>query len=106
MLSAGSGVSLKGSPTVSPIPQVYNCSVSFSFNDSQSLFEVSQASLALDDRIATMQSRAMSPAGSMRHFGPMQKPTNTVARTASAPGAIRFSSMSWSRWSLSGCCPV
>ena len=58
MLSAGSGVSLKGSPTVSPIPQVYNCSVAFSFNDSQSLVEVSQAFLALDDRIATMQSWA------------------------------------------------
>merc|ERR1711924_72953 len=89
MFSAGPDVSLKGSPTVSPIMQALPWSVFLIFSFSHSFLELSQAPPALDIMIANMAPEVIEPARSpMRHCGPMANPTKSGAITANVPGAI------------------
>merc|ERR1711871_1301351 len=85
MLSAGPEVSLKGSPTVSPMMHALPWSVFLIFSFSPSFLLLSHAPPALLIMMPHMAPEAMAPARSpMRHFGPMR----IGAMMAYRPGAI------------------
>merc|ERR1719191_2564569 len=89
ILRAGPEVSLKGSPTVSPMTQALPCSVFLIFSFSHNFLELSQAPPALDIMMASMAPEVIAPARSpMRHCGPTQNPMKSGAITAYVPGAI------------------
>merc|ERR1719469_262020 len=88
MFNEGPEVSLKGSPTVSPITHALPCSVFLSPTFSQSFLALSQAPPALDIMMASIAPETMEPARRpMRHCGPTRNPMQIGERMAYAPGA-------------------
>mmetsp|Transcript_88977 Transcript_88977/g.154305 ORF Transcript_88977/g.154305 Transcript_88977/m.154305 type:complete len:324 (+) Transcript_88977:483-1454(+) len=91
MLSAGPEVSLKGSPTVSPVTVALCTSVPFppnAFSISMYFLALSQAPPALDIFTASMNPDPMVPTSSPPSAGePTRRPTPIGVNTARIPGA-------------------
>mmetsp|Transcript_22616 Transcript_22616/g.70062 ORF Transcript_22616/g.70062 Transcript_22616/m.70062 type:complete len:248 (-) Transcript_22616:1829-2572(-) len=92
MFSAGPEVSLKGSPTVSPMTTASWMSVPlppWAFSISMYFLALSQAPPALDIMMAMHAPDTMVPPRTpRRHFGPTMKPMMNGTKTATAPGRI------------------